>query len=144
MINEEVLTEKLKYLIMMASRPKFEILQFGVDFEYDNHEKTKILMYTVDVKFDYTGRIDETPSEIGSDIERMMSIMSSHIGTYFITPEGKITQDYDAYVDEGVIWAIEFEFDMKQVIPANATPKTISGYASTTAVSIHISGVEIS
>jgi len=35
-------------------------------------------------------------------------------------------------------------FDMKQVIPANATPKTISGYASTTAVSIHISGVEIS
>jgi hypothetical protein len=35
-------------------------------------------------------------------------------------------------------------FDMKQVIPANATPKTITGLASTTAVSIHISGVEIS
>ena len=35
-------------------------------------------------------------------------------------------------------------FDMKQVIPANATPKVISGSASTTAVSIHISGVEIS
>jgi hypothetical protein len=34
-------------------------------------------------------------------------------------------------------------FDLKQVIPANATPKTISGFASTTAVSIHISGVEI-
>lgn len=34
-------------------------------------------------------------------------------------------------------------FDMKQVIPANATPKTITGYASTTAVTIHISGVEI-
>jgi hypothetical protein len=34
-------------------------------------------------------------------------------------------------------------FDLKQVIPANATPKTITGYASTTAVSIHISGVEI-
>lgn len=35
-------------------------------------------------------------------------------------------------------------FDVKQVIPANATPKTITGYASTTAVTIHISGVEIS
>jgi hypothetical protein len=35
-------------------------------------------------------------------------------------------------------------FDLKQVIPANATPKIISGFASTTAVSIHISGVEIS
>jgi len=35
-------------------------------------------------------------------------------------------------------------FDMKQVIPANATPKVITGFASTTAVAIHISGVEIS
>ena len=35
-------------------------------------------------------------------------------------------------------------FDLKQVIPANATPKVITGFASTTAVSIHISGVEIS
>jgi hypothetical protein len=35
-------------------------------------------------------------------------------------------------------------FDLKQVIPANATPKVISGFASTTNVSIHISGVEIS
>jgi hypothetical protein len=34
-------------------------------------------------------------------------------------------------------------FDLKQVIPADATPKVISGSASTTAVSIHISGVEI-
>lgn len=34
-------------------------------------------------------------------------------------------------------------FDLKQVIPANATPKTITGYASTTAVNFHISGVEI-
>ena len=35
-------------------------------------------------------------------------------------------------------------FDLKQVIPANATPKVISGFASTTNVTIHISGVEIS
>ena len=34
--------------------------------------------------------------------------------------------------------------DLKQVIPANATPKTVTGFASTTSVSIHISGVEIS
>jgi hypothetical protein len=34
-------------------------------------------------------------------------------------------------------------FDLKQVIPANATPKTISGSASATTVSFHISGVEI-
>jgi hypothetical protein len=34
-------------------------------------------------------------------------------------------------------------FDLKQVLPANATPKTISGFASSTAVKFHISGVEI-
>jgi D-aminopeptidase len=33
--------------------------------------------------------------------------------------------------------------DLKQVIPANATPKTIKGSASTTTVNFHISGVEI-
>jgi hypothetical protein len=34
-------------------------------------------------------------------------------------------------------------FDMKQVIPANNPAKTITGFASTTAVTFHISGVEI-
>jgi len=33
--------------------------------------------------------------------------------------------------------------DCKQVIPANATPKTITGGASNAAVNFHISGVEI-
>ena len=36
-----------------------------------------------------------------------------------------------------------FGFDLKQVIPANATPKVIAGYASSTSVTFHISGVEI-
>jgi hypothetical protein len=34
-------------------------------------------------------------------------------------------------------------FDVKQVIPANATPKTITGSASATTILFHISGVEI-
>jgi hypothetical protein len=33
--------------------------------------------------------------------------------------------------------------DLKQVIPANATPKVIAGLASATTVNFHISGVEI-
>jgi hypothetical protein len=33
--------------------------------------------------------------------------------------------------------------DCKQVIPANATPKTITGGASATTINIHISGMEI-
>jgi hypothetical protein len=34
-------------------------------------------------------------------------------------------------------------FDLKQTLPANATPKIISGSASATTVNFHISGVEI-
>ena len=34
-------------------------------------------------------------------------------------------------------------FDLKQVIPASGTPKTITGFASSTSVTFHISGVEI-
>lgn len=114
MINEEVLTEKLKYLIMMASRPKFEILDFSLDFDYNNYNKKDYLSeYTVDIKFDYHGRIDETPRDMGMDIATMMDLMNGHVGEYIITPEGKISQDFDAYVDEGVIWGIEFEFDQK-------------------------------
>ena len=33
--------------------------------------------------------------------------------------------------------------DCKQVIPANATPKTITGGASATTINFHISGMEI-
>lgn len=34
--------------------------------------------------------------------------------------------------------------DLKQVIPANATPKIVSGSASAITVNFHISGVEVS
>ena len=34
-------------------------------------------------------------------------------------------------------------FDLKQTLPANATPKTITGSASATTINFHISGVEI-
>lgn len=34
--------------------------------------------------------------------------------------------------------------DMKQVLDANATPKVIQGFSTSTAVKVHISGVEIS
>lgn len=36
-----------------------------------------------------------------------------------------------------------YVIDLKQVIPADATPKTISGSASATTVIFHISGVEV-
>ena len=62
-----------------------------------------------------------------------------------------IAQTFDMSIDgvqianDVVIAANDtLSLDMKQVIPANATPKTITGLASATTVNFHISGVEIS
>ena len=59
-------------------------------------------------------------------------------GTYTLTIDG---------VDIATAVAIAANnttfIDLKQVIPANATPKVIKGGASATTVNFHISGVEI-
>jgi hypothetical protein len=45
--------------------------------------------------------------------------------------------------DIGIAANDTLSIDLKQVIPANATPKIIVGRASATTVNFHISGVEI-
>ena len=50
MINEEVLSEKLKYLIIMNAKPKlFEVMSVYVEFEYIDLSQTKLANYDVDV-----------------------------------------------------------------------------------------------
>jgi hypothetical protein len=114
MIDAQVLSEKLKYLIIMESKPKFEILEFFVDVSFVDYEKkTEIEDYSVDMKFDYTGRIDASSNDFGFDVQKMMNLMSDYVSRYIITPDGKISKSYDAVVDEGAIWSIDYEYDQK-------------------------------
>jgi hypothetical protein len=114
MIDTQVLSEKLKYLIIMESKPKFEILKFFVDVSFVDYEKkTEIEDYSVDMKFDYTGRIDAGSNDFGFDVRNMMNLMSDYVSRYIITPDGKISKSYDAVVDEGAIWSIDYEYDQK-------------------------------
>jgi hypothetical protein len=120
MINEEVLSEKLKYLIMSEMSKKFEIFEFHVEFMYTDGEKRDILEeYDIDIKFDYQGTIDSESSSFGADIERMSETLRGIIMTYTITPEGKIksgdTDTFSTFVDEGMIWGLEFEADTKHI-----------------------------
>lgn len=116
MINQEILTEKLKYLIMTESGKRFEIFKLHVELEFEDYEKReKISEYTVDIEFDYNGRIDERPADMANDIIYMMNLMEGIVGNYIITPEGKIRQDYDAFVEEGIIWSIDYVFDEKHI-----------------------------
>ena len=120
MINEEVLSEKLKYLIMSEMSKKFEIFEFHVEFMYtDGEKRDRLEEYDIDIKFDYHGTIDSDSSSFGSDIERMSETLRGIIMTYTITPEGKIksgdTDTFTTFVDEGMIWGFEFEADTKHI-----------------------------
>jgi hypothetical protein len=117
MINEEVLSEKLKYLIMSEISKRFEIFEFRVEFDYIDYEvRDRIEQYDIDIKFDYHGTIDSESSGFGTDIETMSEDLRGIISNYTISPEGKIRSgDNDAFVHEGMIWGLEFEADTKHI-----------------------------
>jgi hypothetical protein len=117
MINEEVLSEKLKYLIMSEISKRFEIFEFRVELNYIDYEvRDRIEQYDIDIKFDYHGTIDSESSAFGTDIETMSEDLRGIISNYTISPEGKIRSgDNDAFVHEGMIWGLEFEADMKHI-----------------------------
>lgn len=119
MINEQVLSEKLKYLIMSEMSKKFEIFEFHVEFMYTDGMRDTLEEYDIDIKFDYHGSIDSESSRFGADIERMSEQLREIIMTYTITPEGKIksgdADTFSTFVDEGMIWGLEFEADTKHI-----------------------------
>ena len=55
MINEEILTEKLKYIIISESKKEFEIMNVALEMDFMNNDKSTIESYRVFVKFDYNG-----------------------------------------------------------------------------------------
>ena len=59
-------------------------------------------------------------------------------GSFTLTIDGT-----DIFTGVSIAANTSYFIDCKQVIPANATPKTVSGYASATTITFHISGVEI-
>jgi len=59
-------------------------------------------------------------------------------GTFTLSIDG-----FDLHTATAIAANTTVYIDCKQVIPANATPKTIKGGASATSINFHISGVEI-
>ena len=87
MIDVKILSEKLKYLIIMNSKPNFDIQEIYFDFDYN---KNKIDNYDVNIKFDYNGGLDNDINSFGYDIKRMSEKLQDIIDEYTITQEGKI------------------------------------------------------
>ena len=118
MINEELLSEKLKYLITMnAKSTQFDIMSIHIEFDYIDQNHTKLANYDIDVKFDYQGGIDIDMYSFAHDIQRMSEKLRDVLNEYVITEEGKIVegQNSNCFATEHMIFNIEYEADTKHI-----------------------------
>jgi hypothetical protein len=114
MINKDLLTEKLRYLILMNSKSsQFVIEDIYVELDYLNKEHTKIAEYEIDVKFDYQGLLDPEISTFTYQVQSMSEKMGDFLSEYVITEDGKIVsnQEGNVTISEGMVWNIKFIAD---------------------------------
>jgi hypothetical protein len=118
MINEQILSEKLKYLLTVPAREnQFDIISFDVEFDYTNKERQQLDGYDINIKFDYEGALDPYMyyllQEIGSMSDKLRGILNS----YVISEDGKLVSGEDSNCNsgEGMVWGIEYEADTKHI-----------------------------
>ena len=114
MINEEILREKLKYLIMVDGKTKmFNIMNFHVEFEYTDESHTKLSNYDIDVKFDYEGPLEFDMYSFAHDIQRMSEKLRDIVNEYTINQDGKIVKgnDSNCYSSDSTVFSIEYNVD---------------------------------
>lgn len=118
MINEEVLSEKLKYLIKMnAASSQFDVMNIYIEFDYVDQNHTKLANYDVDVKFDYNGQLEWDMYSFAHDIQRMSEKLRDILNEYVITEEGKIVsgKNSNCFTTEPMIFSIEYKVDEQHV-----------------------------
>ena len=118
MINEEVLSEKLKYLIIMNAKLKmFEVMNVYVEFDYIDQNHTKLANYDVDVKFDYQGALEFEMYSFAHDIQRMSEKLRDILNEYVITEDGKIVEgkNSNCFATDPMVFSIEYKVDEKHI-----------------------------
>ena len=117
MIDEKVLEEKLKYLVIMETKPDFNILTFYVEFDYIADPIKRIDSYDINIKFDYNNLLDADIFSFAHDISRMSQKLELALNKYIITREGKIVAGNisKGFATDGSVWEIEYEADNKHI-----------------------------
>jgi len=118
MINEEVLSEKLKYLILMsAKRNQFNVMNVYVEFNYTDESHEKLESYDVDVKFDYEGSLEFEMYSFAHDIQRMSEKLRDVISEYIISQDGKLINGNNSkcYPSDPMVFSIEYKVDEKHI-----------------------------
>lgn len=114
MFNLEVLSEKLKYLIITVAGDEFDIMSVNLDIEEYSDNESTIESYNIDVRFDYQGAIDPEVYYFGRDIQKMSDKMRNIVITYVLNPKGKIVSGGEnVTASDGFIWNSNFEADRK-------------------------------
>jgi hypothetical protein len=114
MINQEVLKEKLQYLIKMNSAQWFDIEDVYLSFDYTDESHEMIMNYDLDVTFDYHGRIDLELSGFIRDVEKMSNELQEYLSEFVITQDGKIVSGKNSNVsvlDHPMIFKVEYKAD---------------------------------
>ena len=112
MINENILQEKLKYLLIMESKPKFIILDFLFMPEFHTNEKTSLESYVIDIKFDYDGPISHESLYFLQDIRKVINEIRELLLKYTITTDGKlISGTGNSWIDEGFIFDLNYKHE---------------------------------
>jgi hypothetical protein len=118
MINEEVLSEKLKYLILMsAKRNQFNVMNVYVEFNYTDESHEKLESYDVDVKFDYEGSLEFEMYSFAHDMQRMSEKLRDVISEYVISQDGKLINGNNSkcYPSDPLVFSIEYKVDEKHI-----------------------------
>jgi hypothetical protein len=109
MINEQSLTEKLKYLVKKDTQGLFDIQSFYLDISYvKNSNRTLIYEIDANITFDYLGPIDPDSRYLGRNISSMCDKLREVLVKNGITQEGKITLNGEHSVTSADIWNITF------------------------------------
>jgi len=114
MINEEVLKEKLKYLIRIGAKNRqFDVMNVYIEFEYIDQNHTKLANYDVDVKFDYQGSLEFEMYSFAYDIRRMSEKLRDIVNEFVITEDGKIVEgkNSNCFATDPLVFSIEYKVD---------------------------------
>lgn len=118
MIKEEILSEKLKYLITMNAKPKqFDVMKIHIEFEYIDQGHQKLSGYDIDITFDYEGALDFDMYSFAHDIQRMSEKLRDVISEYIISQDGKLINGNNSkcYPSDPMVYNISYEVDNKHV-----------------------------
>lgn len=117
MINEKVLSEKMKYLITTNSAKQFSVEEVYMEFEYMDPKREKLISYDIDVRFDYFGSIDFQFGDFLIDINRMQEKMKDFLNLYIITSDGKLIEgkNSNCFSIDPMVYNIIYEADTKHI-----------------------------